>query len=164
MNYKVIDNFMDQEYFYPLQAIMFDQSIPWFFRDRQVYHDKNSKAYFSHNFYIEGKPVSSLYNNLIPTLKSLDAKALVEIRANLLLKEDKPYYCAWHCDRPFRCKTAIYYLNNNNGATYLQIKDKEIKIESKENRMLVFDSEIKHRVLSQTDVKERIVINYNYYE
>ena len=48
--------------------------------------------------------------------------------------------------------------------TILKINNKDIKVDSKENRMLIFNSQIKHRQLTQTDTKERMVINYNYYD
>jgi len=153
MSYKIIDNFMDIEYFYPLQALMFDKTMPW-------YLEKN----FSHTFYIRDNILSNLYTNLIPTVTHLNAKALVDIKANLFLKEKEPTCSEWECSKPFKCKSAIYYLNNSNGETHLQIDNKEIKIEAKENRMLIFDSEIKYRNLNQTDLRERIEINYNYYD
>ena len=58
-------------------------------------------------------------------------------------------------------KTAIFYLNNNNGYTLLDPK-KKIKIKSKANQMLTFDSDVKHGAVLQTDKKRRIVINFNY--
>tara|TARA_R100000781_G_scaffold5741_1_gene6274 strand:- start:17 stop:520 length:504 start_codon:yes stop_codon:yes gene_type:complete len=167
MNYKVVDNFMDISYFYPLQALMFDESTAWYFSPKQLKFDEKARPFFDHTFYLNGVPTSPRYDNLIPTLKFLKVKALSEIRANFVLREEKPYYSAWHCDRDnsFKgSKTAIYYLNNNNGATILKINNKDIKVDSKENRMLIFNSQIKHRQLTQTDTKERMVINYNYYD
>jgi hypothetical protein len=53
-------------------------------------------------------------------------------------------------------------MNNNNGATILD-DTKKIKIDSIENRMVVFDSQIKHCALIQSDSKRRIILNINYF-
>ena len=55
--------------------------------------------------------------------------------------------------------TATYYLNTNNG--YTELKTGE-KVESVENRMLVFDSNIEHQGVTCTDEKRRVLINFNY--
>ena len=57
------------------------------------------------------------------------------------------------------CKTAIFYLNTNNGYTLF---DKGDKIPSLENRVVEFDSNLKHCAVDHTDTKYRIVINFNY--
>ena len=57
------------------------------------------------------------------------------------------------------CKTSIFYLNSNNGYTQFERGDKII---SKENRVVVFDSNLKHCAVDCTDTKYRIVINFNY--
>ena len=75
-------------------------------------------------------------------------------------KEIKKLY--FHTDYAFKCKTAILYMNNNNGATILD-DTKKIKIDSIENRMVVFDSQIKHCALIQSDSKRRIILNINYF-
>jgi hypothetical protein len=80
-----------------------------------------------------------------------------------MYKQYQPYDCEWHVDRPFQCKTAILYLNNCNGYTLLKTNP-ITKIESIENRMLLFDSKIQHKAISQTDSKRRIVINFNYFD
>ena len=67
----------------------------------------------------------------------------------------------FHCDRKYDCTTAILYMNTNNGYTLLGEKEK-IKIKSEENTMLIFNSQIKHCAVSQTDTERRVVINFNY--
>ena len=55
--------------------------------------------------------------------------------------------------------TAILYLNTNNGYTEFKSGD---KVKSVSNRVVVFDSNLKHRTVTCTDQKTRIVINFNY--
>jgi len=86
---------------------------------------------------------------------------LVNIRANLCLK--RPMKSNWHIDfdklklTP-KSKTAIYYVNTNNGYTIFKNK----KIRSEANKMIVFNGDTMHKVKYQTDKDARIVINFRY--
>ena len=66
----------------------------------------------------------------------------------------------YHTDFPFECKTAIFYINSNNGLTLF--KNGQI-IESVENRMVIFNSQLEHTGTTSTDTKNRIVVNFNYF-
>ena len=54
----------------------------------------------------------------------------------------------------------IYYVNTNNG--YTEFED-GTKVESVANRFVSFAGDLIHRGVSQTDTKERVVINFNYF-
>ena len=56
-------------------------------------------------------------------------------------------------------KTAIFYINTNNG--YTLFKD-GTKVDSVQNTMLIFDGSLDHCGVSCTDQKRRIVLNINY--
>ena len=58
--------------------------------------------------------------------------------------------------------TAIFYINSNNG--YTIFKDTKEKVKSVPNRLLKFDTRMKHSGVSSTDEKRRVVINFNYIE
>ena len=91
-------------------------------------------------------------------LKKLSVKEIIRIKANLTLKQKEHVPSDMHVD--FKdCKTVIFYLNTNNGYTLF---DKGDKIPSKENRVVEFDSNLKHCAVDHTDTKYRIVINFNY--
>jgi hypothetical protein len=64
-------------------------------------------------------------------------------------------------DKHFECKTAIYYVNTNNGYTLIDSK-KRIKVGCEANKILIFNSNIEHAMVSQTDTSRRVVINLNY--
>ena len=90
----------------------------------------------------------------------MDVKALVRIKANLNPVSDKLIQYDKHKDQEhFSCKGAIYYVNNNNGYTMF---DNE-KVESKENRIVFFNTETPHSGTNSTDCKNRMVINFNYF-
>ena len=82
---------------------------------------------------------------------------------NLITKDtNKQHVSNLHVDYTIKnCKTAIYYMNTNNGFTYLKA-DKDIKVLCEENKIFIFDSKIEHASVSQTDENKRIVINFNY--
>ena len=89
----------------------------------------------------------------------LDPFVFFNIKGNLTTKNTtiKPF--GHHVDIPFKCKTAILYINNNNGIT---VFERGKKIESRENRMITFSSNLKHTGTTHTDEKVRIVLNINY--
>jgi hypothetical protein len=99
-----------------------------------------------------------------PILQRIQPASIIRIKANLLTKESTIVEHGLHTDIPdlkIPCKTAIFYINTNNGYT---IFEDGTKINSLENRLVIFDSNIPHSGSSCTDAKVRCVINLNYYE
>ena len=56
-------------------------------------------------------------------------------------------------------KTAIFYINTNNGYTLFE---DGTKVESVENRICIFPYYMKHTGTTCTDKNQRVVININY--
>ena len=168
MNHEIIDNFLNKDLFKIFKEEIFNiYQIPWYFREAQTTQSSNDKAdrgHFTLNFYCNFQPgFTYLDKYLYEIYKKLNVKALIQVRANLNLKEDnEKQKLFFHCDYNFPCKTAILYMNTNNGGTAL-LKENSIKIDSIENRILIFDSQIEHASIRQTDEKRRIVININYF-
>jgi hypothetical protein len=164
LKYKIIDNFLPKDHFKKMQEILFSGKINWFYKDYLVEKTKNKEQFFfSHCFYNHNKIQSPLFELLIsPFLSLLQYKSLIEIRSNLTFRQKKLTPSDYHVDRHFPCKTAILYLNTCNGYTSLKYNKKLKNIRSKENRILIFDSQIEHAAILQTDTKRRIVINFNY--
>ena len=159
LNYKVINNFLDKEFFYRLQNLLFSKDTNWFFQNSMTVGGKDN-YFFSHSFYYDFLPRSPYFNDfIIPIVEKLNAKSLIEIRANLMLKQEKVFQSDFHTDRPFKCNTAILYMNTCNGHTVLD----DIKVNCEENKIVIFDSQIKHAAVSQTDIERRMVINFNYF-
>ena len=67
----------------------------------------------------------------------------------------------YHVDHPYlNAKTASFYLNTCDG--YTAFEDNQ-KVESKENRIVIFNSSKKHTGTSVTNSNRRVVLNLNYF-
>jgi hypothetical protein len=157
MSYKIIDNFLDKEYFKEIEKLFTSSDFPWFYNDKVNLFDE--ETYFTHLIYIDFKPNSNFYNNIFKIVLKLKPKALLRIKANLYLKTKKKIIHAKHKDYDMPHKGAIFYINTNNGKTILE---NGTKVDSVANRMLFFDSSKKHSSTTCTDKKVRLNINFNY--
>ena len=96
---------------------------------------------------------------LLPIVERIKPKELYRIKANLTLATDQTYVGRWHKDFDFDCKTAVYYVNTNDGFT--RFRNGEV-VKSVANRFVVFDSKDLHVGSTATDTKARCLINFNY--
>ena len=168
MKYQVIDNFLDTNTFSVIQKEIYGPNLPWFHNEFLVYQDETSLTstwcwQLTHTFYRNNMPRSEKFNLLDPILVKLNPAAILKIKANLMPRTNEIIEHQFHIDisnlsNP-KARTAVYYINSNNGYTLFENGD---KVESKENRMLIFDSEMMHTGTSCTDSRNRCVINFNY--
>ena len=96
----------------------------------------------------------------------LNVKKWWVIRINCTTAQDKPYVGTFHTDSnlPYlneNSKTAILYLNTNNGGTQFHDKDGPI-VKSKANTLVKFPCKTPHAGIHCTDAKLRYVMNLNY--
>tara|TARA_Y100001951_G_C11133523_1_gene179539 strand:- start:71 stop:577 length:507 start_codon:yes stop_codon:yes gene_type:complete len=165
---KIIDNFLDKKDFNNLKKGMEDTNyFPWFYAPcKDKTKDKTSDTdlnqwQFTHIFYENYTINSSKFDLVRAFIKKINPTALLRIKANLttyspILKEGE-----FHQDTLTKnVKSAIYYLNTNDGYTLFK-KDKK-KIESVANRMVFFNSTEWHTGTNTTNAKKRIVINFIY--
>ena len=161
---KIIDNFLDKTYFKSLQDNILGSQFPWFISPL-TYEEEDSEKQLVHMAYKEHKPHSNLYDNLIPCLNKLKVFSIFRIKANLLPRSDKRIIYDFHIDigeSPFNYKTAILYMNTNNGVTIFKDSGEEIK--SVENRMIIFPGDSQHAGTTNTDkdIPLRCLINFCY--
>jgi glutaredoxin-related protein len=168
MSYKIIDNFLEKEDFLKFKQDIFGDRVPWFYRTAQTPEaekDNEDVGYFSlcfYNNFCTDFIAFNYYLNKIYT--KLNCRSLIQSRANLFLKRKETNKLSFHVDYEHKDSlTAILYMNTNNGGTILKQKDKEIKIDSIENRALIFNTNTFHASKIQTDEKKRIIININYF-
>jgi len=158
---KEIKNFLPIEQFKKLQNLILNLDFPWRMRKSMTDDDKN--IYFTYSFFNENRVTSELYDEYItPLLKQLKCNAPIEIRANMFLNKIFNR-SGWHVDRNLNNTTAVLYLNNCNGGTELNIKEKIKFIKAEENKLLVFPGKTLHRICTSTDVDIRYIINFNYF-
>ena len=158
--FKITDNYLSEEDNLILKTIMESNEFPWFFVNKKVSTDEGLfKSQFEHLFYINNNINSNFFNYVKPLLDKLKPKALIRIKANLNPPSKKIVESAYHKDQEFKCKVAIYYVNDNDGYTLI---GKE-KILSKKNRIVFFNSDVKHLGTNSTNCNNRMVINFNYF-
>ena len=175
MKYKVIDNFLDEEYFDSLVTLFTDIDkrgnfkMPWFFQSNVSYFkddtrwkpeiEDNLLFYMIHMFYENSIPKGDHYKTLYPLLDKLEAKGLIRVKANLYPNTEILHEHAIHTDYPFSHSAAILSLNTCDG--YTKLKD-GTKIDSVANRILLFDASEEHCSTTTTNVSARFNINMNY--
>ena len=162
MKYQTHKKFLTTDFFEKIKNLVMNQDFPWRSRVRMT-PDTNNTTYFTHCFYNNMIPHSEFYQPyIIPILKKLQAESPIQVRANMtisaLFKTSN-----WHCDYPFKCTSAILYLNDCDGGTELKINNKIIFIKADANKMLVFDHTILHRAITSKKEPIRYIINFNYF-
>ena len=161
--FKVIDNYLPESDFFVLKDTIESENFSWYFVPKSSHESNNRFDYhMGHAFYVAdngGKINSGNFDVLIPLIKKIKVNILIRVKANLKFITNKIIKSEPHIDQErFDCKVAIFYVNTNNG--YTMIGDK--KVDSIENRIVFFDSKLKHYGTSCTDKQRRIVINFNY--
>ena len=152
----VIDNLLDQTDYYNLSSAVLDKGFPWYFSASKV---EDNHPQFVHSFVYNSAVTSDYIKYLDPIFEKLNAKRLFRVKLNYTSKTSKIINYAFHQDVNIACKTAVYYINTNNG--YTRIKDGK-DIESKANRIAIFNSSLEHAGSSCTDKNYRIILNINY--
>tara|TARA_R110000751_G_C13452157_1_gene444282 strand:+ start:52 stop:531 length:480 start_codon:yes stop_codon:yes gene_type:complete len=158
---KIIDNLLDKEDFLKIKNLYTSNEMFWNYREGiDSVNSKRNDFFFYHTLYDQNVPKTNFFGSIIPIFNKLGiVKSLIRVKANLYTRTNTIEHHADHTDFPWEHKTAIFYINSNNGFTVL--KD-GTKVESIENRLLLFNGFEKHHSTSCTD-GVRININFNYF-
>ena len=159
MNYELNDNFLAPDQFKAIQDLILGYKMSWNCCNGVVLPG-DGNFQFVHVFYTNYAPQSPFFNDLSPIWNKLDPVSIVRCKANLNMMTQTHIESAYHSDVD-NCITAIYYVNTNNG--YTEFESNGMKVESVENRIIIFDSNEKHRGVTTTDTPRRSVINFNYF-
>lgn len=167
MEYKVIDNFLSKNDFKIIQDIMINDvkgGLVWLYRQNVVRDNEKMENwklfYMIHRIYEDHIIQSDFYEPLIPILEILEVKALLRIKANMYPNTESLKEHGMHTDYRFSHKGAIFSVNTCDG--YTKLED-GTKIDSIENRMLLFDPSTPHSSSTTTDQVVRVNINFNYF-
>jgi hypothetical protein len=174
-SYEVRDNFLSEVDFAKLEKVIMGPEFNWNYSyNVSDGGDSENDIYFMHSFYIglTSKPKIDFHGNPIPPEKSTfykfiepiieklpDFQTLIRAKANLYVARKKLIHHKDHTDMEFSHKGAILYLNDNDGFTVLE---DGTEIESKANRLLLFDPSKPHHSTSCTKDNRRVNININY--
>ena len=163
---KVVDNFLPEEQFKLAQSLIMDYGFPWMWNDsvtKDVGYGDPDEFQFIHLFYHPMSGVVTDYPRWLEIIKPyadrMNAVSLMRIKANLNVATPEYITREFHTDFNVKCTTAIAYMNDNNGYTLFE---DGTKVKSKENRVVIFDSQMRHAGIPCTDAKRRIVINFNF--
>ena len=157
------NNFLDDVHLAQLDALINNGYFAWYLQKEQASIGSNDGCWFSHRIYGADEPASPSYKPMIEIFKDyLKYVSLCRITVNLLPRQENPSISDFHTDYDGeKITTAIFYLNTNNGVTEIKGGD---RIDSVRNRLIMFPANTTHRAIGQTDVNQRIVINFNFIE
>ena len=175
MEYQVIDNFLDKDYFNILRRLFMEEDngaeirTSWLYESTISYpqdHERfieeeveDNLFYMTHTFYDHFTPASNFYENIIPILTKLKLRSLIRVKGNFYPNTEILHEHQMHADYDFSHSSAILSLNTCDG--YTKLKD-GTKIDSVANRILLFDSSEEHCSTTTTNVPARINLNINY--
>ena len=175
MNYKVIDNFLDEDDFKDLEELFIFKGklhgspgqIPWYYTLSVAWPDQQEDNifYMTHKLYDDNTVdtrhyYSKWYTDLMPLLEKLEQpRKLLRVKANLYPNTEILHEHPMHIDYPFSHTGALLSLNTCDG--YTKLKD-GTKINSVANRILFFDASEEHCSTTTTNVPARFNININY--
>ena len=165
MEVHVYDDFLPEFQFNLIQKGCLDSPVPWYWNNG-VSSPFDGRYQFTHMIYREclGGDNSTLFPLFKPVLEKLKVKHLSRIKLNLNPKTFFHQRGGWHVDyvesdpSP-HTKTAVFYLNTNNGWTSFK---KGGRVKSKSNRIVIFDSSLEHQGVTCTDENRRVIVNFNY--
>ena len=165
--YEIIDDAISEyDFFHICETITNSKTFPWVFEKEITFkNDLDSKFifYMTHLFYYNNSPISHFFDLLEPILKRINPFTLHRIKANFYPNQNYFYEHSMHTDDQSTLG-ALFYLNDNNGYTKLELENGDlVKIESKGNRLLLFNSKKDHCSTNCTDDFGRFNINFNFY-
>ena len=165
---KVIDDFLYEQDFKDLEDYILGPAVHWKYNPFKVKQSEDTDSFqFVHVVFEPTRFPVSIERSMVacdPIFATLTKRHQFDImhrvKINLTPRTVEHNYTAWHTDTKQHNKTAIFYVNTNNGFT--RFKD-GTKVMSKANRMVIFDAQTEHSGVTCTDEKVRVVININYF-
>jgi 2OG-Fe(II) oxygenase superfamily len=165
---EIINNFLPRNEFLSIRDQILNENFPWLLFNKNNHGETLCEERFNfqlvHIFYQSPTTISKYIDILNPLFSRINHQLLLRAKANITTCSEKIQVYGYHADVPDNLanisKTAIFYLNTNDGYTIFE--DDQQKIHSLENRIVIFDSNQKHSGTNCTDQKYRAVINLNF--
>ena len=161
---KVIDNFLSENVFKEIQIKLLSGDIPWNY-NHQVNNDSDPKEWlwntkFCHLAY-EDVQLTPVFEILIPFMSDsrLCANGIKRLLLNSYPYTTEVFKHLEHIDYAFPHHGALLNLTSCNGYTFIEGQ----KIESVENRVILFDPSKPHYGTTTSNAKRRVIVNFNYF-
>lgn len=172
----IIDNFLSSDEVENLKTIVDQPGFSWMLCPHSD-EEGDSNPQFIHVLYENSH--GSFYSSqcayyLDAFIKRLPIFNIIHAKINLTtrLSEEDNTLGLFHTDVPLEVlhpnygdvvKTAVYYLNSNNGGTEIEFEDGTEFVDSVANRVVIFPSSTNHRAVRHTKGDyHRIIFNINY--
>lgn len=178
----IIDNVLDENQYKQLNDAIMDVSFPWYYNPSSYHPDSPLELsgrivdypQLVHRVFDYDEIRSPVFNNILPIVRRIEHTKLLRIKINLNFQDlemTDDSYSVPHIDHHEKHSvTAVYYLNDADGDTFLfnepfgtpfeQLTIKE-RISPKKNSLVVFSSETMHSGSTPKKCKRRVVININ---
>lgn len=165
-----INNFLPEDLFQNLQSLLLNgnehQVMPWFYTFGLSGYDDTEGFVFRNDIFLDGdiQDMNLFREIAIPIISRIPMQHLYRIKINChprqTLRHSENYPCStFHTDRKIEHNVGILSINTCNG--YTELED-GTKLESIENSLVIFNGNIKHRSVGQTDENIRVNINLNF--
>ena len=168
--YDIIDDFLSESDMDNYYKTFTHGGFPWTLLTKVNENAGEDDFQFAHKYIDNGEEV---YDGAIEALRPIfrelyhakymnKTTEIYRAKTNLFIKTDTNRGLGFHHDITNlgdNYKTAIYYVNNNNGGTRFE---DDTFVESVRNRALLFSGKISHETVTQTDTNFRFNININY--
>ena len=157
----IIDNFLPEDELKEIENLIYSQEFPW--NTMNAVYENDPDKRLVHLLYKESF-TSKYYTNFFPIYREVRSDYLIKVKINLDIKQDKTY--TFHVDSEIFKKynpvffTGIFNFTNCNGGTLFK-KDNKF-IESKRNRMVIFNSCLEHAGVCPTNETFRYGLNINW--
>tara|TARA_B100001175_G_scaffold76645_1_gene64031 strand:- start:684 stop:1175 length:492 start_codon:yes stop_codon:yes gene_type:complete len=161
---QVIDNFLPDDYYEHLYNLITDTKFSWMYQNQVASTGEDPRAnldhyYFVHSLFYEYQIESPLYDNFVHLFKLLNVQFLFRARVLLYVNQGKQIIHDRHVDHGESCKTALVYMNSNDGFTEFETGE---RVDSIKNRLLLFDGSVSHSSSTPTDTKDRMLLSVTY--
>ena len=158
---KIIDNFLPEEEFKFIQSIMMSKEFKWYYIQGTA-HLYDGLYHMTHMFFETPVGPNCKHLDIWRTfMNKVKAEKCTRIKANLTFRTSEPDKSGFHIDYDDDGKTAVFYINTNNGYTEFE---SGVRVSSVANRACIFDSNLQHRGTTHSEGgQQRIVVNFNYY-
>ena len=161
---QVTEDFLQEEYYDHLNEIITSTQFPWMFQKRVANIGEDPEEdlnhyYFVHSLFFQNKVESPLYDDFLYLFQSLNVQFLHRARVLMFVNQGEQYVHDRHVDHTTNCKTALIYMNTNDGFTDFETGE---RVESVKNQLLLFDGSIPHSSSTPTNTKERLLLSVTY--